>query len=87
VVPTGRLPLAAGGVTLIRRESVAGTVTFFPGKNSKRSPPSTYHASRQPLIGLSSRLMSDGRLRLLIPEEGLTGSSNEGWQTASRSGR
>ena len=29
VVPTGRLPLAAGRVTLIRRVSVAGTVTVL----------------------------------------------------------
>ena len=30
--------------------------------------PSAYHASRQPSIGLSSRLMSGGRPRLVIPE-------------------
>ncbi|MGE5296078.1 MAG: hypothetical protein ACM3VT_14740, partial [Solirubrobacterales bacterium] len=29
VVPTGRLPLAAGRVTFIRRVSVAGTVTVL----------------------------------------------------------
>ena len=42
----------------------------FPGEEfSKRSLPSAYHASRQPSIGLSSRVTSGGRPRLVSLEE------------------